>query len=245
MGHLGSRGPSWGQSRHSEPEPRLPVYPSQRTSSDRSRWWHETDMPMPSPLSSVPGRTDNANLADPLLFLTDFVAKVGCDRRCRSPISLRVTGVWPPTPTLRNFYATQYREPGRAAVVQPAMRTGAGSERWRPEQTHPGRLVDHAVEVGRASGCVSGAQTASRSSCAHVAMSRSPRCQRATGQRRGLGQRTKSPFVACLNRFLQQNRPKANVGLASRDYGLSPSKNSNPSLRHLGLYTLRVGRGEP
>jgi len=65
------------------------------------------------------------------------------------------------------------------------MRAAAGSERWRPEQTHPGRLVDHAVEVGRASGCASGAQTASRSSCAHVATPRSPRCQRTTEQRRG------------------------------------------------------------
>jgi hypothetical protein len=93
-----------------------------------------------------------------------------------------------PRRSLRNFYATQYREPERVAVAQPAMQTGAGSERWRPEQTHPGRLVDHAVEVGRASGCVSGAQTASRSSCAHVAMSRSPRCQPATGQRPGRAQ---------------------------------------------------------
>ena len=35
-----------------------------------------------------------------------------------------------------------------------------------PEQTHAGRLVDHVVEAGRVSGCVSGEQTASRSSCA-------------------------------------------------------------------------------
>ena len=61
------------------------------------------------------------------------------------------------------------------------MRAAAGSERWRPEQTHPGRLVDHAVEVGRASGCALSAQTASRSSCAHVAMFRSPRCHERPG----------------------------------------------------------------
>src|ERR1700688_4123736 len=32
------------------------------------------------------------------------------------------------------------------------MRAVADSERWRPEQTHPGRLAGHAVEVDRASG---------------------------------------------------------------------------------------------
>jgi hypothetical protein len=62
------------------------------------------------------------------------------------------------------------------------MRAVAGSVRWRPERTHPGRLVGHAIVVDRASGCASGVRTASRSSCAHVATAQSPRCQRTTGQ---------------------------------------------------------------
>src|ERR1700710_1169227 len=85
-------------------------------------------------------------------------------------------GAWSPDALYATF--TLHREPERVAVAQPAMQIGAGSEQWRPEQTHPGRLVDHVVEVGRASGCVSGTQTSSRSSCAHVAMSRSPPYQR-------------------------------------------------------------------
>jgi hypothetical protein len=62
------------------------------------------------------------------------------------------------------------------------MRAALGSERWRLERTHPGRLAGHAVEAGRASGCASGARTASRSSCAHAATAQSPRCQRTSGQ---------------------------------------------------------------
>jgi hypothetical protein len=58
---------------------------------------------------------------------------------------------------LRNFYATQYTEPQRVAVAQLAMRAAAGSGRWQPEQIQPGRLVDHAVEAGRASECASSA----------------------------------------------------------------------------------------
>jgi hypothetical protein len=54
--------------------------------------------------------------------------------------------------SLRNSYATQYTEPERVAVAQPAIRAAAGSEQWRPEQTRPERLVDHAIEVDRASG---------------------------------------------------------------------------------------------
>src|ERR1700710_1450483 len=92
-------------------------------------------------------------------------------------------GAWSPDALYATF--TLHREPERVAVAQPAMQIGAGSEQWRPEQTHPGRLVDHVVEGGRASGCGSGGETASRSSCAHVAMSRSPPCQRVNGQRRG------------------------------------------------------------
>jgi hypothetical protein len=55
--------------------------------------------------------------------------------------------------SLRNFYATQYREPEWVVVERPAMRAAAGSGQWRPERTHPGRLVDRVVEAGRASGC--------------------------------------------------------------------------------------------
>jgi len=35
------------------------------------------------------------------------------------------------------------------------MPVAAGSGRWQPEQTHPGRLVGHAVEADRAPGCAS------------------------------------------------------------------------------------------
>jgi hypothetical protein len=64
-------------------------------------------------------------------------------------------------------------------------RTVAGSERWRPEQTHPGHLAGHAIGADRASRCASSVQTASRSSCAHAATARSPRCQPTTGRRLG------------------------------------------------------------
>jgi len=92
------------------------------------------------------------------------------------PVHLGRWGL-PPTPTLlRNFYATQYTEPERVAVAQLAMRAVGGSGRWQPEQIRPGRLVDHAVEAGRASECASSARTASQSSCVHVATAQSPRC---------------------------------------------------------------------
>src|SRR6476661_1403554 len=101
-------------------------------------------------------------------------------------ISLGATGFGPrPRRSLRTSYVTQYKEPEQVAVAQPAMRAAAGSEQWRPEQIHPEHLVDHAVEADRASGCASSVRTASRSSCAHVATARSPRCQRATAQRPG------------------------------------------------------------
>src|SRR6478736_7258611 len=101
-------------------------------------------------------------------------------------ISLGATGIGPrPRRSLRNSYATQYTEPERVAVAQPAMRAAAGSEQWRPEQIRPEHLVDHAVEADRASGCASSARTASRSSCAGAATARSPRCQQTTVQRPG------------------------------------------------------------
>ena len=45
--------------------------------------------------------------------------------------------------------------------------------------------MGHEAEADQASGCASNAQTASRSSCADVATSRIPRCQRTTGRRPG------------------------------------------------------------
>src|ERR1700710_2069235 len=65
---------------------------------------------------------------------------------------------------LRNSNATRYTEPVSVAAGRPAMRAVANSEQWRLEQTRPGHLVDHVVEVDRASGCALSAQTASRSS---------------------------------------------------------------------------------
>src|SRR6476659_1732963 len=91
-------------------------------------------------------------------------------------ISLGATGFGPrPRRSLRNSYATQYTEPERVAVAQPARRAVAGSEQWRPEQIRPEHLVDHAVEADRASGCASDVRTASRSSSARVATAQSPR----------------------------------------------------------------------
>ena len=70
--------------------------------------------------------------------MADFVAKVGGDRGFGT-LSLTSVGFDPPIPAaLRNFDATQCTKPEREAVVRPALRTVAGSERWRPEQTHPG-----------------------------------------------------------------------------------------------------------
>jgi hypothetical protein len=98
------------------------------------------------------------------------------------------------------------------AAERPAMRAAAGSDRWRPERTHPGRLVDRAVEAGRASGCALSARTASRSSCAPVATAQSPRYQRTTerrpGRARGSGVRISSgapikPTIYCIVCFLR------------------------------------------
>src|SRR4029077_16511121 len=51
---------------------------------------------------------------------------------------------------LRNSNSTRCTELLPVAVAQPMTRAAAGSERWQLEQTRPGRLVDHAVEVDRA-----------------------------------------------------------------------------------------------
>ena len=116
-------------------------------------------------------------------------------------ISLGAAGFGPrPRRSLRNSYATQYTEPERVAVAQPAMRAAAGSEQWRPERTHPGRLVGHEVEADRAAGCASDVRTASRSSSAHVATAQSPRCQRTIARRRARahGYRAGSCVMALL-----------------------------------------------
>src|ERR1700737_4899240 len=74
------------------------------------------------------------------------------------PFHLGRRGLVPrPRRSPRHFYATQYTEPERVAVAQPAMRAAVDSEQWRPEQTRPERLVDHAVEADRASECASSA----------------------------------------------------------------------------------------
>src|ERR1700743_2967089 len=86
---------------------------------------------------------------------------------------------------LRNYDATQCTEPEREAVVRPGPRTVAGSERWRPEQTHPGHLAGRAAGADRASGCASSVRTSSRSFCAHVAPARSSPFQRTTAPRLG------------------------------------------------------------
>src|SRR6476469_9545231 len=103
-----------------------------------------------------------------------------------SGISLRAVGVDLPTLTL----STQL--PRYAMHMAPAGGGRATSDASRrrfwaiaPEQTHPGRLVDHAAEADPASGCASSVRTASRSSCAHAATARSSRCQRTIGQRLG------------------------------------------------------------
>src|ERR1700761_7022686 len=96
--------------------------------------------------------------------------------------SLRRAGFDAPTLTLSNFCATQYTEPERVEVARPALPASASSERWQQEQTRPEPLAVHVVEADRASGCASSVRTASRSSCAHVATSQSPRCGRAIWQ---------------------------------------------------------------
>src|ERR1700723_4030924 len=106
--------------------------------------------------------------------------------RVGGPLVLSV-GLDPPIPAaaLRNFDATQCTTPEREAVVRPAPRTAASSERWRPEQTHPAHLAGRAVGADRASGSASSVRTASRSFCAHVVTAQSLRFQRTTAQRRG------------------------------------------------------------
>ena len=72
----------------------------------------------------------------------------------RSVISLGAAGYDPPALTLfTQLHATRCTEPEWVVVERPAMRAAAGSVQWQPERTHPGRLVDRAVEAGRASGC--------------------------------------------------------------------------------------------
>src|SRR5207342_877791 len=77
----------------------------------------------------------------------------------------------------------------------------AGSEQWRPERTHPGRLVGHEVEADPAAGCASDVRTASRSSSARAATAQSPRCQRTIARRRGRahGYRAGSCVMALLD----------------------------------------------
>src|ERR1700729_3583299 len=93
-----------------------------------------------------------------------FCFKSRQGRRVGGPLVMSV-GFDPPIPAaaLRNFDATQCTKPEREAVVRPAPRTVAGSERWRPEQTHPGHLAGRAVGVDRASGCASSVRISSRS----------------------------------------------------------------------------------
>src|SRR5664279_5041000 len=57
------------------------------------------------------------------------------------------------TLTFTNAPATRSTESHMAAAGRPIWRAVAGSGRWRPEQTHPGRLAGRAVEAGQASGC--------------------------------------------------------------------------------------------
>src|SRR5436305_1903283 len=120
------------------------------------------------------------------LLVADFVAKVGCDRWSHSAIRLGATGfdlpaLTPSTPS----NATRCTEPERVAAWQPEMQVAAGSVRWRPEQTHPGRLAGPAVEADRASGCASSVRTASRSFCVHGVIARRLQCPGKTGQRLG------------------------------------------------------------
>src|SRR6185436_8108324 len=69
----------------------------------------------------------------------------------RSVISLGAAGYDPPALTLfTQLHATRCTEPEWVVVERPAMRAAAGSVQWQPERTHPGRLVDRAVEAGRA-----------------------------------------------------------------------------------------------
>src|ERR1700759_5803680 len=101
------------------------------------------------------------------------------------PLVMSIGFVPPSLAALRNYDATQCTEPEREAVVRPVPRTVAGSERWRPEQTHPGHLAGRAAGADRASGCASSVRTSSRSFCARAATARSSRFQRTTEQRLG------------------------------------------------------------
>jgi hypothetical protein len=64
-----------------------------------------------------------------------------------------------PRRLLRNSDATRCTVLERVAVARPTLRAAVDSERWRAEQIHPVRLVDHAVAVDRASGCASNVRT--------------------------------------------------------------------------------------
>src|ERR1700722_1903621 len=82
---------------------------------------------------------------------TGFVAKVGGWQQTVDDFVRRAAGFDPPALTLHASPTLQRRtKPGRVAVARPALRVAAGSERWRPEQIHPGHLVGRAVEAVRA-----------------------------------------------------------------------------------------------
>jgi len=69
-------------------------------------------------------------------------------------IKLMSAGFDPPTlAALRNFDANRCTKPEWVVAERPAMRAVVDSERWRPRQIHPGRLLGHEVEADQASGC--------------------------------------------------------------------------------------------
>lgn len=117
-----------------------------------------------------------------------FCCKSRLYRRMSFSHSVRPTGFDPPPlthSTQRNSYATQCTWHERVVVAQRTTRGVSDFEQGQPEQTRPGRPMDHEAGADQASGCASSVQTASRPSCADVATSRSPRCQRTTGRRPG------------------------------------------------------------
>jgi hypothetical protein len=142
----------------------------------------------------------------------DFVAKVGCDRRCRSPISLRVTGFGP--------------RPRRYATFTLRNTENLGGRRSCNQRCEPAQVLSD----GGQNKLILGASWTTQSKSAELQdafqvrkphlglLALTSRCLEALGASErpgnvaGSRQRTESPFVACLNRFLQQNRPKANVG---------------------------------
>jgi hypothetical protein len=155
---------------------------AKRISGPRNfRWSAQKDF-----CNTIPPEADIVRLSRRVRFVPILLRKSAVTDDVVRPFYLGRRGLAPdPGALYATATATQYTEHEQVAVVQPAMRAAVGSEQWRPERTHPGRLVGHAVEVDRASECVSSARTASRSFCAHVATARSSRCQRMTGQRPG------------------------------------------------------------